>query len=61
MCVGNECTAVSCLHPQTCRQDGTGMIGDALGDAYEHAAEQISFVANTVIDTVEGVAKCFRC
>lgn len=33
--------------------DGTGMIGDALGDAYEHAADQISFVANTVIDTVE--------
>ncbi|CAE7210315.1 carA2 [Symbiodinium sp. CCMP2456] len=33
--------------------DGTGMIGDALGDAYEHASDQISFVANTVIDTVE--------
>ena len=29
------------------------MIGDALGDAYEHAADQISFVANTVIDTVD--------
>ena len=34
------------------------MIGDALGDAYEHASDQISFVANTVIDTVERVAKC---
>ena len=33
--------------------DGTGLVGDALGDAYEAAADQVSFVANTVIDTVE--------
>ena len=33
--------------------DGTGLVGDALGDAYEHATDKISFVANTVIDTVE--------
>ncbi|CAE7471577.1 unnamed protein product, partial [Symbiodinium pilosum] len=33
--------------------DGTGLVGDALGDAYESAADQVSFVANTVIDSVE--------
>lgn len=33
--------------------DGTGLIGDALGDAYEAAEDQVSFVANTVIDSVE--------
>ncbi|CAE7614462.1 unnamed protein product [Symbiodinium sp. CCMP2592] len=33
--------------------DGTGLVGDALGDAYEAAEDQVSFVANTVIDTVE--------
>jgi len=33
--------------------DGTGLVGDALGDAYEHAADQVTFVANTVIDSVE--------
>ena len=32
--------------------DGTGMIGDALGDAYEAAEDQVSFVADTVIDSV---------
>ncbi|CAJ1441752.1 unnamed protein product [Effrenium voratum] len=33
--------------------DGTGMVGDALGDAYSAAADQVEFVANTVIDSVE--------
>ena len=33
--------------------DGTGLVGDALGDAYDSAADQVSFVANTVIDSVE--------
>ncbi|CAE7590253.1 unnamed protein product [Symbiodinium natans] len=33
--------------------DGTGLVGDALGDAYEAAEDQVSFVANTVIDSVE--------
>ncbi len=32
--------------------DGTGMIGDALGDAYDAAEDQVSFVADTVIDSV---------
>ncbi|CAE7687129.1 unnamed protein product [Symbiodinium sp. CCMP2456] len=33
--------------------DGTGLVGNALGDAYEHASDQVTFVANTVIDSVE--------
>ncbi|OLQ01651.1 hypothetical protein AK812_SmicGene15575 [Symbiodinium microadriaticum] len=33
--------------------DGTGLVGDALGEAYEHASDQVTFVANTVIDSVE--------
>lgn len=33
--------------------DGTGLIGDALTDAYNQAADKVSFVANTVINTVE--------
>ncbi|CAJ1415977.1 unnamed protein product [Effrenium voratum] len=33
--------------------DGTGLVGDALGDAYEHAADKVDFVANTAINTVE--------
>lgn len=32
---------------------GTGLVGDALSDAYNQAADQVAFVANTVIDTVE--------
>ncbi|CAE7349703.1 unnamed protein product [Symbiodinium sp. CCMP2592] len=32
---------------------GTGMIGDALGEAYEKAKDPVAFVQNTVIDTVE--------
>eukprot|EP00913_Durusdinium_trenchii_P007625 g7164.t1 len=32
---------------------GTGLVGDALSDAYNAAADKVSFVANTVIDTVE--------
>ncbi|CAE6929380.1 unnamed protein product, partial [Symbiodinium sp. KB8] len=32
--------------------DGAGLVGDALGDAYEGATDQIAFVANTAIDTV---------
>ena len=31
---------------------GTGLVGDALGDAYDQATDKIAFVANTVIDTV---------
>ncbi|CAE7388839.1 unnamed protein product, partial [Symbiodinium microadriaticum] len=34
-------------------EDVGGSVGDALGDAYEAAADQVSFVANTVIDSVE--------
>ena len=33
--------------------DGTGLMGDALGDAYEAAEDQVAFVANTAIDSVE--------
>ena len=33
--------------------DGTGLVGDALGDAYSAAENQVTFVANTVIDSVE--------
>jgi len=32
---------------------GTGLIGDALGDAYERATDPVAFVAETVVDTVE--------
>eukprot|EP00435_Cladocopium_sp_Y103_P061658 s1182_g23.t1 len=33
--------------------DGTGLVGDALSDAYNEASDKVAFVANTVIDTVE--------
>ena len=33
--------------------DGTDLVGDALSDAYNAAADKAEFVANTVIDTVE--------
>ncbi|CAE7279738.1 carA2 [Symbiodinium pilosum] len=33
--------------------DGTGLVGDALTDAYVAAADKVAFVANTVITTVE--------
>ena len=33
--------------------DGTDLVGDALSDAYNAAADKAAFVANTVIDTVE--------
>jgi len=32
---------------------GNGLVGDALTDAYKAAADKVSFVADTVIDTVE--------
>lgn len=32
---------------------GTGLVGDALGDAYERATDPVAFVAETVVDTVE--------
>ncbi|CAE7259948.1 unnamed protein product [Symbiodinium sp. CCMP2456] len=34
-------------------KSGGELVGEALGDAYEASTDQISFVANTVIDTVE--------
>jgi len=33
--------------------DGTGLVGNALGEAYNHAADKVDFVARTAINTVE--------